>query len=204
MTNPADDQNELRPHTYDGIQEYDKKLPNWWLFTLYITIVYSIGYWAYHHSYGTTEAPGEVLEAKMQENAKIAARNATEFNDKVLWDMSRDAQVVNAGKTTYLTMCSACHMAGLAGMVGPNLKDTTWVHSGKPLDQMKVIADGVPAKGMPAWGPILGRQKIAEALAFILSHHKEGEPVTIAPWVPIGAPGAPAMPAAAVTPAVPK
>jgi cytochrome c oxidase cbb3-type subunit 3 len=196
MKNPTDEQDELRPHSYDGIQEYDKKLPNWWLFTLYITIVYAIGYWAWNHTYEMSPPPGEALTAQMQENAKMAARNATELTDKALWEMSRDPKLVDAGKTTFLTMCAACHLPDLSGQVGPNLKDTTWVQSGKPLDLVKLVTDGVPAKGMPTWGPILGRQKITESVAFILSYHKEGEPVTIAPWVPRGVPVPPAPTAA--------
>lgn len=192
MKEPAEDP--LRPHSYDGIQEYDKKMPNWWLFTLYGSIVFSIAYWAWHQTYAMSPPAGLALMETMQENAKIAARSSTKLTDKVLWDMSRDPQVIASGKAAYLTTCAACHLPDLGGQVGPNLKDQTWVHGGDPLTVMKTIDEGIAAKGMPAWGPILGKQKIGDVTAFILSFHKEGEPVTIAPWVP-GQPAAPAPPA---------
>lgn len=193
MKEPAEDP--LRPHSFDGIQEYDKKMPNWWLFTLYATIAFSIGYWTWHHVYAMSMPDGLAVEETMRENARIAARNTREFSDPVLWEMSRDPQVVSAGKSTYMATCAVCHVADLSGMVGPNLKDQAWVHGAEPLTVMRLIDEGVAAKGMPGWGPMLGKQKIGELTAFILSHHKEGEPVTIAPWVP-GAPPAPAAPAA--------
>jgi cytochrome c oxidase cbb3-type subunit 3 len=197
MSKRAEEQEPIRPHTYDGIQEYDKKLPNWWLFTLYGSIVFAVAYWAWYQIYEMSPPPALALESQMEENARMAARNATVLSDRVLWDMSLDPKVVASGKTTYLGTCAACHLPDLGGLVGPNLKDHDWVHSEKPIEIMKVVVDGVPAKGMPTWGPILGQQKIAEAVAFILSYHKEGEPASIKPWVPPGAPAA----AAAVAPA---
>jgi cytochrome c oxidase cbb3-type subunit 3 len=35
----------LRPHEFDGIQEYDQRLPNWWLATLYIAILWAFFSW---------------------------------------------------------------------------------------------------------------------------------------------------------------
>lgn len=188
MSHPVDEHEPIRPHTYDGIQEYDKKLPNWWLFTLYGSIVFAVAYWAWYQIYEMSPPPAAALEQQMMENARLAARHATVLSDAALWDMSRDPQIVAAGKTTYLTTCAACHLPDLAGLVGPNLKDHDWVRSEKPVELVKLVVEGVPAKGMPTWGPILGQQKIAETVAFILSYHQEGEPVKIVPWVPPGAP----------------
>lgn len=189
LTEPIDDA--LRPHSYDGIQEYDKRLPRWWLVTLYGTMVFAILYWAFYHTYGLGDSPAQTLADAMAENARLAARRSGVIDDAALWSMSLDSQTVAAGKTTYDTTCAACHRPDLKGLIGPNLVDHEWIHGGTPMDAIKTITEGSLLKGMPAWGPLLGKQKIVEVAAYILSHHTRGEEVIIVPgWTP-PPPGAP-------------
>jgi cytochrome c oxidase cbb3-type subunit 3 len=54
-------------------------------------------------------------------------------------------------------------------------------------------------KGMPAWEPTLGVKRVAEVVAYVLNHHKEGEPVTLSPDSPLLSAAAPA-PATAAKP----
>jgi len=155
---PPPGEDPLRPHTYDGIQEYDKRLPNWWLLTFYATIVFWIGYWMY--------------------SQQLAANAA--FDDASLWKMSRNAVFVDAGRATFNATCASCHHATLTGGIGPSLVDAVWVHGGQPTQMLKVVNEGVLTKGMPAWGPILGPKKVSEVLAFILSHHTPPADVALA------------------------
>ena len=160
----------IRPHVFDGIQEYDKRLPNWWLLTLYGTIVFAIGYWMYTQHFRHADDGGRVdLAVKELRAAKLA--EAGSYDDATLWTMSRTDSIVAAGKDTYASMCMSCHGDRLQGGIGFNLADDTWVHGGKPLEVIKTVSDGVPAKGMPAWGAVLGPKKSAEVVAFILSKH---------------------------------
>lgn len=181
-TNPTPPEDPLRPHVFDGIAEYDKRLPNWWLYTLYATIVFSIGYWSYYEWFraGPT-GKQEVAAALAQiETAKLAV---AKIDDATLWKMSRNPAFVDAGKAAYAANCAACHLASLRGKtesaaaIGPDLTDTTWVHGGKPTEIQDLIGRGVLAKGMPSWGPVLGPKKISEVTAYILSQHREGEPI---------------------------
>jgi cytochrome c oxidase cbb3-type subunit 3 len=161
----------LRPHEFDGIQEFDKSMPNWWLFTFYASIVFAFAYWAVLHRYGEDTAPGVALSRDMEHSAQEAARKAGVLNDDILWTMSRNPAVVSSGTQVYRDSCAACHLPDLGGAIGPNLKDQVWIHGGRPMDILKIVTEGVGAKGMPTWGPVLGRQKIAEVVAFVLSHH---------------------------------
>ncbi len=184
---PGDNSPPVRPHVYDGIQEFDQRLPNWWLYTLYATIAFSIVFWFAHMIAKVIPSDGKQVDAEM---AKIAAaKMATSIdvtNDEVFWEMSKNPVFTDAGKQTYASLCAACHLASLKGKaenpgaVGPNLTDTAWIHGGTPKEIYRTVSTGVLAKGMPAWEPVLGQKKTAEVVAFLLSKHQKGEPIRIA------------------------
>ena len=190
---------DLRPHSFDGIQEFDKRLPRWWLLTLYGAMVYAVLYWSYYHAYKIGTPPGRALEAEMAENAARASAQSGVIDDEAIFRMSHDEKVLAAAKVTFETTCAACHKPDMTGLIGPNLVDNQWIHGGKPMDSIKTITEGVLAKGMPPWGPVLGKQKIAEVTAYIFAHHHPGEEVVIVPgWTPPG--GIAPVPAPAPTP----
>jgi cytochrome c oxidase cbb3-type subunit 3 len=162
----------VRAHVFDGIAEYDRRLPNWWLVTLYAGIVFAIIYWMATQHFGRTTNES-LVEAEMQriEAAKLAS-SATNLDEATLWKMSRNAVFVEAGRVTFQSTCASCHNAALSGGIGPNLVDDVWIHGGKPTDVLKIVTEGVLVKGMPAWGPVLGGKKVSEVVAFVLSHHQ--------------------------------
>jgi cytochrome c oxidase cbb3-type subunit III len=176
-TKPTPVEEPLRPHSYDGIQEYDKRLPNWWLFTLYIAIAFSFVYWLYYHLTDVGKDEHAVFAREMEAVQAARLANVVDVDDATLWEMSRNSQIVAEGKKVFMTNCVSCHLASLRGKdesptaVGPNLTDATWIHGGMPTDLRHTITTGVPDKGMPTWGPVLGDNKIIQVVAFVLSHH---------------------------------
>lgn len=181
-TPPSPPEDPIRPHVFDGIQEYDKRLPNWWLNTLYLTILFWVGYWAYYEWLRIGPTDVQVVDAAL---AKIETQrlSAAKLDDASLWKMSQSAEFVNAGKVVFEGNCAACHMASMRGKtenpgaIGPDLTDTLWGHGGNPVEIHDTITKGVIAKGMPTWGPVLGAKKITEVTAYILSKHQQGESV---------------------------
>jgi cytochrome c oxidase cbb3-type subunit 3 len=176
----------LREHIYDGIQEYDQRLPNWWLYTLYGSIVFWIIYWFAHMIAGLVPGDGEQVDAAMaQVTAAKMASSIDVSNDGRFWEMSRNPVFVEAGRQTFQANCVACHLASLRGKseiptaIGPDLTDTAWLHGGQPREIYTTASKGVIAKGMPAWEPVLGQKKTVEVVAFLLSHHQPGEPITV-------------------------
>lgn len=100
--------------------------------------------------------------------------------DVEFWRMSRDAEIVKTGQAAFrASSCRTCHGLTLTGGAAPNLVDQRWLHGGTPREVYGTIARGVPSKGMPTWGPVLGSKTIAALVAYIFSHHREGEPVEV-------------------------
>jgi len=176
----------LREHSYDGIQEFDHRLPNWWLYTLYGSIVFAILYWFVYMIAHIMPTDGARVDAAMaQISAAKMASSIDVTNDALFWEMSRNPVFVDAGKQAYISNCVPCHLASLKGKgenpaaVGPNLVDTAWLHGGTPREIYHTVAAGVPAKGMLAWEPVIGQKKAAEVVAYILSHHEKDGPITV-------------------------
>jgi len=165
------DEDALRHHSYDGIQEYDKRLPNWWLLTFYGAIVFSVIYWLVDQHFPSSTDQSRI-EAKMAaiDAAKLSSSTAT-LDDAALWKMSRNPVFVDAGKISFETYCASCHNVALTGGIGPNLVDAVWIHGGKPAEVLATVNTGALEKGMPGWGPVIGSQKVAEVTAYIMSHH---------------------------------
>jgi cytochrome c oxidase cbb3-type subunit 3 len=183
---PEDPGIKLRDHIYDGIQEYDQRLPNWWLYTLYGAIVFWVIYWFVYMIAGLVPGDGAKVDAAMNQIAAVKMASSIDVtNADKFWEMAANPVFTEAGKQTYASLCVACHLPSLRGKtenpaaVGPDLTDTAWIHGGTPQEIYVTLKNGVLTKGMPAWEPILGQKKTVELVAYVLSYHKKGEPITV-------------------------
>ena len=176
---PDHDRPVILPHTYDGIQEYDQRLPNWWLFTLFASILFAFGYWAYQVHSGLGQDDRVALDADLAalEARQLAAvRN---LDDATLWRMSRNPRVVAEGKAVYGSLCFTCHGPTLDGMkgLGFRLNDDLWVHGNTPMAIHRNVSEGIVFDGKPtgmAAQKMLGAERVAAVVAYLLSTQQEG------------------------------
>jgi len=181
----------LREHEYDGIQEYDQKLPNWWLFTFYGAIVWTVLHWSAYYYTSAFMTPqqkvtSDIIAVQQAKEAELEKTLASLDDAVLVNDWATKPEVVAAGEAAYLTNCSACHAADLSAKMtvgatevplpGLPLNDHTWKFGGRPMDIFKLINDGSPPESdgnngakMQPWGQSLSPKQIAEITAFIIS-----------------------------------
>jgi cytochrome c oxidase cbb3-type subunit 3 len=185
------DRDEVREHEFDGIREYDNRLPNWWLFTLYGSIVFAVLYWLSLHTWRWSPLSHQQYEEEMGRAAQVqlAAMASQQLSDEALTLMSQIPETVARGQAVFEGFCVACHRADGSGQVGPNLTDAYWLHGGRPMQIHRTVTSGVPEKGMAAWGDQLGPARVQDVVAFVLTlkgkdrpgKEPQGEPETADP-----------------------
>src|SRR5262249_32577026 len=90
----------LLDHEVDGIRELDNKLPRWWLWLFYATIIFSAFYLVYYHAIRA----GDLMEAEYKKEKqagdiiKTASMAAFEQNLAALAP-SQDEKVLASGKS---------------------------------------------------------------------------------------------------------
>ena len=84
----------LREHEYDGIQEFDQKLPNWWLFTFYGAVIFAVCYWFYYEGFEVGASPMQAYAAELAESAAAGG----EVSNELIEAMAMDPSAVAAGR----------------------------------------------------------------------------------------------------------
>ena len=155
-------------HNYDGIQELDNQLPRWWVWLFYLTILFAAGYLVYYHvaRRGDLSAAEYIKEMQAGDQLKHAAMGRFEASIPSL-SPATDPAALERGRQLYATYCAPCHRADGGGLVGPNLTDDYWIHGSRFADNVKVIWDGVPAKGMITWKNVLKPDQIQDVASYI-------------------------------------
>lgn len=189
----------VRPHEYDGIQEYDQTLPNWWLFIFYGALAFFPICWLLYYQFGYMRPDGEEVSAGMAEIAVVKAKALEEMlakldDDALVNKWAKDEQVVANGRETFMANCTACHGQDLsARMALPNgqsiplpglpLTDGQWKYGAKPMDIFKLINAGTPPESsgnngarMEAWGQKMAPIKVVELVSFIISQNPKEFP----------------------------
>lgn len=167
-TSPADHDQRLLEHSYDGIQEYDNPLPRWWVYMFYGTIIFAI---FYALNLGVGVGPGRIAQYEADMAAFRAAHPEPQggITPEQLAALASDPQALAAGKAVFATNCASCHRADGGGMIGPNLTDDAWIHGGTMPEIHHTIVEGVLAKGMPPWGKLLKPDQVDAVTAYVAS-----------------------------------
>jgi cytochrome c oxidase cbb3-type subunit 3 len=150
---------EKRPHSFDGIEEYDNPLPRWWVYMFYGTIVWGLGYqvampsWFGHGTSGWTQLGSYAMEVA------AAPKQAADAGADAVLAAMKDPHEVLEGKAVFGRNCASCHGPKAEGDISTNRTQ----------------------KGMPTWKTVLKPREIAEVAAFVhgLSHPADPHRVSL-------------------------
>ena len=189
-------------HEWDGIEELDTPMPRWWLYILYATIVFAIGYCIAYPAWPllTRGTPGVLgwtskgqLEAELAADKKAKAATLAAIDRLPIEEIEKNPTLMHAaidgGRAAFRINCSACHGSGAAGSKGyPNLNDDDWLWGGDIKSIQQTLLDGVRFPGddntrmsqMPAFGKdeILKADEVQDVVSYVrfISHQEAASP----------------------------
>jgi cytochrome c oxidase cbb3-type subunit 3 len=179
-------------HDWDGITEYDRPTPKWWLWVLYATILWSVGYWIAMPAWPLVSSHTRGLLGYSQRQelaAEMAASRAAQEKyragvreaplERILADPELQEFALAGGRSAFAVNCSQCHGQGAEGRKGyPNLNDDDWLWGGTLADIERTIRFGIRAghaeareSQMPAFlkDQVLKPAEIADVAEFVLA-----------------------------------
>lgn len=181
-------------HEWDGIEELNNPLPRWWLWSIYVSIVWAIGYMIVYPAIpllnqGTEgllgwTSRGALAEEIKQADAEKAGLLAT-LDQASIEQIAADPQLLRSavagGNAAFKVNCIQCHGSGAAGIQGlyPNLNDDDWLWGGDLKEIHATITHGARQPDdaethfsqMPAFGRdgLLDGNQVESVVSHVLS-----------------------------------
>ena len=177
-------------HEWDGIREYDKPMPRWWLWTFYLCIIFAIGYSIAYPAiplingatpgllkYSTRAEVAEDIARVNAQNAEIDGRLLATPLVEIANDADLKRYATAGGGAVFRTYCAQCHGQTGAGAKGyPNLQDDDWLWGGDLAALEQTIRHGIRHDAdddtryseMPKFGEILEHDEIAALSEYVL------------------------------------
>jgi mono/diheme cytochrome c family protein len=122
----------------------------------------------------TSESRAASVEEAV-ERVRQQGTGPTLINDSLLRGLGANPANLEVGRTLFNASCALCHLenmrgkAGNAAVIGSDLTDNIWDRGGRPADIFTTIMNGALDTGMPPWKDVLGEEKVALVVAYILS-----------------------------------
>ncbi|MBC2838655.1 cbb3-type cytochrome c oxidase N-terminal domain-containing protein [Robiginitalea sp. SC105] len=171
-------------HNYDGIRELDNKLPPWWIYLFYATILFAAIYLVRFHVFNGNDQETEYA-LQMEEAREAVAeykRTAKDLIDASTVELLTEASDMAAGEAIFSGNCAVCHKIDGGGSIGPNLTDDYWILGGGIRNVFNTISEGGrDGKGMVAWKTNLKPSEIAQVASYVISMHGTNPPDAKAP-----------------------
>ncbi len=180
-------------HEWDGITEFNKPLPRWWLWTFYATVIWSIGYWIAMPAWPLIEdhtrgllgySQRAVLAERIADSRAMQAQHLERIAEASLEEIRADPELLSfalaGGRSAFAVNCSQCHGSGAEGSVGyPNLNDDDWLWGGSLEEIAFTIRHGIRNESdedarfneMPAYGrdELLEPEQIEAVVRYTMS-----------------------------------
>jgi cytochrome c oxidase cbb3-type subunit 3 len=146
-------------HSWDGIEELNNPLPRWWLWGLYATIVWSVGYWIVYPAwplatdytrglfgYSQRAVVMQDVAAAKQARGALGQGLAAAPLEEIRSNPELLKLALANGKAAFGDNCASCHGTGATGRVGyPNLQDDEWLWGGSLNEIHQTIRVGARA-----------------------------------------------------------
>ncbi len=178
-------------HVYDGIREYDKPMPRWWLVIFWASIVFAVGYVAAYPSLGSWKgllqieredgstvnwtSVNEMQNDFDRNNSVFLADYQKRFGGQTIDELSDNSRALKVGQRLFLQNCAVCHGSNAKGNTGfPNLTDSDWLYGGSTDKIVETLHKGRKG-GMPAWREKLGEDGIKATAEYVMSLSGRGD-----------------------------